>query len=56
MTNTEVLDALRQIKTYCAADLLDKLNYAIAIIEKLDADGVQNPLKADFSKISKEGN
>ena len=55
MTNKEVLEALRQIKTYCAADSLDKLNYAIAVIEKLDNDGVQNPLKTDFTSLAKEG-
>ena len=55
MTNNEVLDALKKIKTYCAADLLDKLNYAIAIVEKLESDGVKNPLKTDFKSLSKEG-
>ena len=54
MTNKEVLDALNQIKTYCAADALDKLNCAIKIIEKLENDGIKNPLKTDFTKI-KEG-
>ena len=53
MTNKAVLDALNQIKTYCAADLLDKLNYAIKVIEKLDADGVENPLKTDFTQLAK---
>ena len=33
MTNKVVIDALKKIKTYCAADLLDKLDYAIDIIE-----------------------
>ncbi len=55
MTNKCVIDALKQLKTYCAADLLDKLNYAIAVIEKLDNDGVQNPLKTDFTSLAKEG-
>ena len=55
MTNKTVIDALKQLKIYCAADLLDKLNYAIAIFEKLDNDGVNNPLKTDFTVISKEG-
>lgn len=55
MTNKEVLDALRQIKTYCAASALDKLNYAIEIIEKLENDGIENPLKTDFSKLAGEG-
>ncbi len=55
MTNKEVLEALRQIKTYCAADSLDKLNYAIAVIEKLDNDGISNPIKTDFSKLLNKG-
>ena len=56
MTNKEVLEALRKIKTYCAPDLLGKLNYAISIIEKLDTDGVESPLKTDFTSLSKQGN
>ena len=55
MTNKEVLDALRQIKTYCAAGSLDKLNYAIKVIEKLDNDGIEKPLKTDFTKLKKAG-
>lgn len=55
MTNKEVLEALTQIKTYCAAESLKKLDYAIAVIEKLDKDGVTNPLKTDFTSLSKEG-
>ena len=56
MTNNEVLAALKKIKTYCAPDLLGKLNHAIAIIEKLESDGADNPLKTDFSSLStKEG-
>ncbi len=55
MTNKTVIDALKQMKTYCAADSLDKLNYAIAVIEKLENDGVQNPLKTDFTSLVKEG-
>ena len=56
MTNNEVLAALSKIKTYCSADLLSKLDYAIAIIKKLDADGVKNPLKTDFTSLAKEDN
>ena len=55
MTNNEVLDALKKIRTYCAPDLLDKLNYAITIIEKLENDGIEKPLKTDFTKLAKEG-
>ncbi len=55
MTNKTVIDALKQMKTYCAADSLDKLNYAIAVIEKLENDGVQNPLTTDFTSLVKAG-
>ena len=55
MTNNEILDALQKIKTYCAADLLDKLDCEIAIIEKLEAEGIKKPLKTDFTLLSKEG-
>ena len=55
MTNKEALDSLKQLKTYCASGALDKLNYAIKVIEKLDNDGIENPLKTDFTALSKEG-
>jgi len=55
MTNKEVLSALKQMKTYCSPDALSKLDYAIKVIEKLDSDGVENPLKTDFTKLKKEG-
>ena len=55
MTNKDVLDALKQMKTYCAAGSLDKLTYAIKVIEKLDNDGIENPLKTDFTPLAKEG-
>ncbi len=53
MTNKVVIDALKKIKTYCAADLLDKLDYAIDIIEKLEEDGISEPLSTDFTALSK---
>ena len=55
MTNKSVIDALIQIKTYCAPNSLDKLNYAIAVLEKLENDGIENPLKTDFTSLAKEG-
>lgn len=51
MTNFEVIKALKQIKTYCAANSLDELDYAISVIEKLEKDGISNPLNTDFSKL-----
>ncbi|MCQ2586553.1 MAG: hypothetical protein MJ174_00450 [Treponema sp.] len=53
MTNEDVLKALKQIKTYTAADSLDELEFAIEVIQKLEDAGVKEPLKADFSKLTK---
>lgn len=55
MTNKDVIEALQSIRTYCSADCLEKLDYAIEVIQKLDREGIENPLETDFSKINKEG-
>ncbi len=54
MTNEEAIEALKQIKTYTAASLLDEIDYVIKVMEKLEKDGVSEPLKTDFTKLSKE--
>lgn len=54
MTNDEIIKNLKQIKTYCATNLLESLEYAIKVMQKLDLEGIENPLEADFSKL-KEG-
>lgn len=51
MTNEKALKALRQIKTYCSATQLEELDYAIEVLEKLEKEGVKEPLKADFTKL-----
>lgn len=51
MTNEKAIEALKQIKTYTAATLLDSIDYVIEIMEKLEKEGVSKPLEADFSKI-----
>lgn len=51
MTNQQVLKALEEIKTYCAANLLDELEYAMAVITKLEKDGIEKPLETDFTKL-----
>ena len=51
MTNEQALKALRQIKTYCTASQLDELEYAISVLEKLEKDGVKEPLNTDFNKL-----
>jgi hypothetical protein len=42
---------LRQIKTYCSATQLEELDYAIEVLEKLEKDGVKEPLNTDFTKL-----
>lgn len=51
MTNAEVVKALEEIKTYCAANLLDELEFAQKVIKKLEEAGIENPLEADFTKL-----
>ena len=51
MTNEKALKALQQIKTYCSATQLEELDYAIEVLEKLEKDGIKEPLKADFTKL-----
>ena len=53
MTNEKALNALRQIKTYCSATQLEELDYVIAVLEKLEKDGIKEPLATDFSKLNK---
>ncbi len=51
MTNEKAIKALRQIKTYCAATQLEELDYAIEVLEKLEKDGVKEPLATDFKNV-----
>ena len=51
MTNREAIDSLRKIKTYTAAGLLDVIEYLIKVLEKLDKEGVTDPLNTDFTKL-----
>ena len=51
MSNEKALKALQQIKTYCSATQLEELDYAIEVLEKLEKDGIKEPLKADFTKL-----
>ena len=53
MTNEKALKALRQIKTYCSATQLEELDYVIEVIEKLEKDGITDPLNTDFSNCKK---
>ncbi|MCR4743398.1 MAG: hypothetical protein K5866_11085 [Treponema sp.] len=52
MTNEKAIEALKQIKTYTAATLLDEIDYAVKVLEKLKKDGVKDPLNTDFTKVA----
>ena len=51
MTNREAIDSLKKIKTYTAAGLLDVIEYLIKVLEKLEKEGVTDPLNTDFKKL-----
>lgn len=50
MTTEKVIEALKEIKTYTSAKLLDELDYAIKVMEKLQKEGIEHPLETDFKK------
>ena len=52
MTNEKAIEALKHIKTYTAADLLDELDYVIKVMEKLEKDGIKEPLETDFKNLN----
>ena len=54
MTNEEAIKALKEMKTYTAPALLDELDYVIAVMEKLNKEGVKEPLSADFRALKVE--
>lgn len=51
MTNEKAIKALKQIKTYCSATLLDELDYVTQVMQKLENDGIADPLNTDFTKL-----
>lgn len=51
MTNEKAISALKKIKNYCSATLLDELEYVTQVIEKLEKDGITDPLNTDFTKL-----
>lgn len=53
MNNKEAIKVLKELQTYCSATSLDAVNYTIAVLEKLEAQGILEPLNTDFSKITK---
>ena len=51
MTIEETVKALKQIRVSTAATVLEELDYAIEVLEKLEKAGVKDPLNADFTKL-----
>ena len=49
----KAVKALQQIKTYCSATQLDELEFTISVLEKLQKDGITDPLNTDFSTLKK---
>ena len=51
MTNKDVIKVLYEIKTYANKNALEALDYAIEVLEKLEKEGISQPLDIDFSKL-----
>ncbi len=51
VTIESAIEALKKIKTYCAANQLADFDYVIKVMERLQAQGVTDPLKTDFTKL-----
>ena len=50
MTNPRAIRALNDLKVYASSRSLDAVNYAIAVLEKLEEAGVENPLESLATK------
>ncbi len=46
MTNCRAIKALGEVKLYANSRSLDAVNYAIAVLEKLEEAGIKNPLES----------
>lgn len=46
MTNRRAITALNDLKVYASSRSLDAVNYAIAVLEKLEEAGVEKPLES----------
>lgn len=51
MTNKDAVKALKDVKAYTQSKCLEAIDYAIEVLEKLEAEGIKNPLS---DKIKKE--
>ncbi|MBQ0070870.1 MAG: hypothetical protein KBS81_03305 [Spirochaetales bacterium] len=50
MTNKEAIKALVETTTYVSAHNLEAVNYAIAVLQKLEEAGIKNPLEDPIKK------
>ncbi len=50
MTNRKAIHALNDLKVYASSRSLDAVNYAIAVLEKLEEAGVERPLESLSAK------
>lgn len=55
MTNLRAIAALENLKMYANAHSLDAVNYAIAVLEKLEECGIQKPLEELSVRRSEDG-
>lgn len=46
MNNVKAVQALRDVKVYANTPAVDALDYAIAVLEKLEQAGIKEPLKS----------
>ena len=53
MTIEKTVKALKQIRVSTAATVLEELDYAIEVLEKLEKDGIKEPLATDFKNLAK---
>lgn len=53
MTLESAIKTLRHVYGYVGPNNLETVDYVIAILEKLQKDGITEPLETDFSSLKK---
>ncbi len=51
MTMDKLVKAMEAVKTYCSAPMLDELDYVIELLKKMKSEGIEDPMKIDYSKL-----
>lgn len=46
MNNVRAVMALNDLKVYASSRSLEALDYAIAVLEKLEKEGIKNPIES----------